>query len=444
MRTEGQQLLLAAEQQLACRLDVAGRRERLGQQDGRHEVGVGAGELASALGHGVQVADVAADEQRDARGAEQRGGARAVVGLDAPGLADEQLVGGERLAAEQHDRGPHELEVGVDGRVVRLGQQVVERVARHVEPAGQYRGARALRAPADARARGRQAARALERLGRCRQRAAALRRARGVLEGGRDLFVGGGGRGGQVPGARLGLGVLGERRVRRPPGRQRRAPVHGRAHERVAEDDAVVAALDQARRLGRGQGVDVDTARPQRGGHRRQRVGVRRGDHEQRLACALRQRAHAPAVDALQAGARRQGIGERLAAAALGVGELCGHLPERERVARRRGDEPLTYRGRHALLAQQRERGVALQPAHDEDVGAWPAGRIELLAGGQQQRRPAGPQPLGHEAQRVERRAVQPLGIVDDDEHGRVGGGQADQRERRREDGERVADRRRR
>ena len=34
------------------------------------------------------------------------------------------------------------------------------------------------------------------------------------------------------------------------------------------------------------------------------------------------------------------------------------------------------------------------------------------------------------------------MGIVDDDEHGRLGGGQADQRERRREDRERVADRR--
>lgn len=97
---------------------------------------------------------MAADEQRDAGGAEQRRGARPVVGLDAPGLAHEQLVGGERLPAEEHDGGAHELEVGVHARVVRLGQEVVERMAGDVEASGQHCRARSLRAPAHACAGG--------------------------------------------------------------------------------------------------------------------------------------------------------------------------------------------------------------------------------------------------------------------------------------------------
>jgi hypothetical protein len=89
----------------------------------------------------------------------------------------------------------------------------------------------------------RQPGRALERRGGCGVPAAqarALGRARELV---RDLRVRRGGRGGAVPGAAVGVGRraqrLGERGVRRLPLRERRAPVCGRADERVAERQPV-------------------------------------------------------------------------------------------------------------------------------------------------------------------------------------------------------------
>ena len=154
-----------------------------------------------------------------------------------------------------------------------------------------------------------------------------------------------------MPGA-LGAAVgerLGERAVGVAALRGARAVVDGGAHERVVELDLAAAQREQAGRLGRLERVGGQAGVGERAGDH---VGAHRlgaGGDEQRVARRLGQRVDAAPEGALERLAGAQRAEREVAPRALVGAQPARDLAQRERVARRRGEQLVDHRGREAV-----------------------------------------------------------------------------------------------
>ena len=113
----------------------------------------------------------------------------------------------------------------------------------------------------------------------------------------------------------------------------------------------------------------------------------------------------------------RQRPGQRLQPGQLSGGESCGDLAEGERVAARFGDElaaDLRRRFDDDVASEHRLGGVSGKPAEPEmrETGCRERGE-PILAGREQHDDSLGVEPPRDEQQRVGRRAIEPLGVVE-------------------------------
>ena len=208
--------------------------------------------------------------------------------------------------------------------------------------------------------------------------------------------------------------------------------VGSRAQQRVPELDVAVGDRDQASSLGGGEVVHRQLDLAQGRLDRRDPAGVRAGGEQQRTALTVGEPVERAPERPLDAGAGAQRLLERLAPRALAVRQQPRDLQQRERVARRRLHEPVGDRRRHALDlrgGQQLARlGLAerldpqqLQPRHLEpgDGGA--------LAQRADHRDALGAEPAAGEQERLQRRLVEPLRVVDRHQHRLLLGGDGEQ-----------------
>ena len=170
-------------------------------------------------------------------------------------------------------------------------------------------------------------------------------------------------------------------------------------------------------------------------------VGLHGRDDDERALRLVRQVVELAAERALDARARRQRRGQRLAAGELAGVEQRGDLDQRERVAAGRRDELLgdLVGDAGGALGQQRARRLRVERG---DVHPPQAGRrgVEALAvaRGEDEDDALGADAPRGEEQRLERRGVEPVDVVDDGQQRLVLGGRAEQAEHGGGDGEAV------
>jgi len=188
----------------------------------------------------------------------------------------------------------------------------------------------------------------------------------------------------------------------------------------VAELELALAGPDQPGRLGRVQGGGVD-AQPGAGPQHHGRVGGGLGRRHHQQGPGLGGQAEDPLAEGpLQPGRQRQHVVEQGPPGELAGGQRPGQLQQGQRVAARPLDQQVDHRGRqvHAVPGQQGRRRLDVQPLQAQ-LGQ--AGGGELAGGAVADREhahhPLGLQPPGGEPQRVSRRPVQPLGLVDQAQH---------------------------
>ena len=140
------------------------------------------------------------------------------------------------------------------------------------------------------------------------------------------------------------------------------------------------------------------------------------GCDQQRLPGGRRQPIDALGERRTEPGGQRQGRGKRRLTLELLLRERDGKLEQRQRVARGLVEQPLADRARRprrAVIEQEAGR-CAIEAAHNEVI--YPR-RLETapftLARAEQDRHPLGDEPSSHERERLRRRNVQPLCIVD-------------------------------
>ena len=123
-------------------------------------------------------------------------------------------------------------------------------------------------------------------------------------------------------------------------------------------------------------------------------------------------------------------------------GELGGELEQRQRVAAGLDDEPFgdLRRGRDAQpLLQQGPGRVRVEAGQHQLVDAVGAERCRgLVAGGEDQEHAVRAEPAGAEQQRVRGGGVEPVGVLDDAQHGRLLGRGGQQRQGRHRHQERL------
>jgi len=246
---------------------------------------------------------------------------------------------------------------------------------------------------------------------------------RALQLGGRGLVGPDGGRG-QVPGPLVGGVLTGQHVGQGPvgglPAGQGGGGVGGRADQGVAELEPALAGPDQPGRLGRVQGGGVD-AQPGTGPqhHRRVAGGLGRRHHQQ--GPGLGGQAPDPLAEGpLQPGRQRQHVVEQGPPGELAGGQRPGQLQQGQRVAAGPLDQQVDRRGRqvHPVPGQQGRRRLEVQPLQAQ-LGQAGGGELAgvAVAGREQAHHPLGLQPPGGEPQRLRRRPVQPLGLVDQAQH---------------------------
>ena len=251
-----------------------------------------------------------------------------------------------------------------------------------------------------------------------------------------------------MPGAAVGvlLGVedAGERAVGRLALREGRVAVERGAHERMTEFDASVERAHEARGIGRLERVGLDAERRGRVEHGRQAARVvSRDEQEQRLR-RRRQGARTLEIDALELRALRKRIGERGATGQLLGAQQAGELDQRERVPTGVLDQPPLHLGRqrHGRVLGEQRPGVGAEAG---EAQLAQSGRLEApqlaVARGEEQRDPLSLEAPRGEGERIGRRPVQPLGIVDQAHQRDVLGGLGEQGEDADADQEAVLDR---
>jgi hypothetical protein len=216
----------------------------------------------------------------------------------------------------------------------------------------------------------------------------------------------------EMPGA----GVAGEY-VREPSvspalgGRDGRM-VDGRAREWMAEDDSVLDDAQEATVLCRCEALWREGA-----GDRRERVGDAGARDQKRLASIAGEALEPTRKRSLERRPDAQWLRKRFRAGQLLRRQRRDDLLERERIPAGQGHEPLSNLPAHHAHGGEQLEGVILgQACHGEDLDAR---QIELTCPRRYQY-PDRPvvQPPDRERERVRRPTVEPLGVVDKDEHG--------------------------
>ena len=358
------------------------------------------------------------DERRGGQGVQIRlAGQRRVEPLEPPRGGEQER--GRVLAAVhgERDLGTQQRHAGSLQLVQRPGLRGREQCQRGLGRAGLLLGLRSRQRAS--RPAGRvhgQVCGALQERGRRGESTARLRPPGGALELRRDLLVRPCGGARPVPcaaiGIGLGIGDRGQRPVRAPAFLRRRRAVGRRAYERVAEAHQG-AELAQARGRVRGRRVD---AQPSGRLEHQRRVADRLGRRDQHQPPGVvRQRLDPPPEAVLDPPGQRSCPGEAEPARQSGGRDLARELQQRQRVAARLGDEPVA----HELVkwpaqgrAQQRTRIVLVQAADRQRRQPGQLVRA-VRAPSEHQRRRLRLEATRHEGQRLRRRAVEPLRVVD-------------------------------
>jgi hypothetical protein len=225
------------------------------------------------------------------------------------------------------------------------------------------------------------------------------------------------GGGGAVPRPPIGVRVVvergGQRLVGRAPLGEPRSVVDGRAQQRMAEAQSRAVGGKEARALG---GVERVGGHAEVLGRAQQRPHVAavvdRGE-KQELPCVLGERFDARHERPLDALVERQVDAQPRATAALVLGQHTGQLEQGERIAAGGADELLAHdRGQRAV-----EQGGGVGIAQSGEPQLRQPMRVELpcivLARCDEHRNRIGLQTPRHEDERVGRRAVQPVRVVD-------------------------------
>ena len=245
--------------------------------------------------------------------------------------------------------------------------------------------------------------------------AAVLRLGRCGLEQRSDVLVGLQGRGGQVPGSPVRLVVQGVRQlaVRSGAPGKGRGVVNGGADQGMREAQPGPVYLDQAQLLGRHEGPRIWPGAV--AGCCAQVRAVGHGGQQQRGLRLLGQGGEPGSQDGGQPVGGRQRLGGPAAAGRGILGDHLGQLDQRHGITGGLGEHlgPRPPAGRARLPVQQPPGvigGERLQVQLGE--AAVEAGGRGLTPGADQQHDPIGVQTAAGEGQRVQRAAVQPVGVV--------------------------------
>ena len=164
-----------------------------------------------------------------------------------------------------------------------------------------------------------------------------------------------------------------------------------------------------------------------------QRLGVGGRGPQQRLAGPGRELEHLREECPRQDVGRRQRVRQRVAAGQLARGQRRRQVPQGERIAGGRGGQLAGDLGGYlgARLAGEQLPGVVrAQPLQLEHLDARRRELRHRRPHGEHHRDPLGAQPARGEHQRLRRRRVQPVGIVDQADDGQLGRGRREQPER--------------
>ena len=245
--------------------------------------------------------------------------------------------------------------------------------------------------------------------------AAVLRLGRCGLEQRGDVLVGSQGRGGQVPGSPVRLVVQCARQlaVRSGAPGKGRGVVNGGADQGMGEPQPGPVYLDQAQLLGRHEGPRIWPGAV--AGCCAQVRAVGHGGQQHRGLRLLGQGGEPGSQDGGQPVSGGQRLGGPAAAGRGILGDHLGQLDQRHGIAGGLGEHlgPRPPAGRARLPVQQPPGvigGERLQVQLGE--AAVEARRRGLIPGADQQHDPIGVQAAAGEGQRVQRAAVQPVGVV--------------------------------
>ncbi len=215
-------------------------------------------------------------------------------------------------------------------------------------------------------------------------------------------------------GVRLGVQHLGERRVGSAATGVRRRLVHRRADERMPELDLRLPHVYQVRLLGGVQGVSLGAEARRGSQDRRRGPGVVGGSDEENRPGRRRQSFDARPIGPDDAPAD----GKWCQARELRLVERRGQLEQGERVPAGFVDEPLARIRGHGstdAVVEQRPRRIGSESAQAQhgQTGRPEAARL-LLPGREHHGQALRLDPAGGEHQRLGRRVVQPVRVVDD------------------------------
>ncbi len=217
-------------------------------------------------------------------------------------------------------------------------------------------------------------------------------------------------------------------------------PVHGRAHQRVAEAHAGTER-DQLRRLGRRNRFGPDSESLGRAPQQRDVAHWLGRRCKDQLLGLGQQHFESPQEALLDVAGQRPCLRDAESARQLGGRQAAGQLHQRERIAARLGDDPVP----DPLVEHPRQRGsengarVAFCEPLDDELGeTCEFIRLAGLANGEHHRDPLGEQASRHECQRLRGRAVEPLRVVDEAHQGTRLGRVGKQTQRRKGDQEVV------
>ncbi len=253
----------------------------------------------------------------------------------------------------------------------------------------------------------------------------------GAGQGRRRLGVGTDGRGPEVPGMAVGIGLARRQgAMGGPPLGGRGGAVHGRPHEWVAELDATRLDVEEPGGLG---GLEVVDAHSRVDGRRGQRphIGRCRGGGQEKGAAAVGRKRHEPAGEGLlDAGRHRHRRARWHVEQALG---LAGQLQHGQRVARGGGEHPVDELRCHRLPGDRGEQGGGVglaEPAQDDLGQPGPQQRGGFtVACGHDDGDGIRHQPARGEGEGLRGLRVQPLAVVHEHENRCLLGGRGEQPE---------------
>ena len=434
---------LALLEQAAAGGDVGhGDARGAGREHGerRQQLGV-AGELDRALGVGEPAA-VVAQRHRPERGEqEQQCRGRRRIRLEPARLGAQELARLLGAPGAQRELRSQRPQLGGHGSHIRaLGDG--EHALRLLEPGEADvrvpRGkqvARGLDQPARSlERRGGELGRAQVRVGGRPEAGARPCRPGGGLERGRDGLVGPRRAGGELPGAlrvvlRQGCGNGAMRGAAR---HDAGAVIGGGAQERMPERHLAGGERDDPGALCVLQRRRVEAGRAQRTEHDVAAARLGRGRDQQRAARIVGQPVEPAREHALERRAGRQRPFDRGASFELVTAQQRGYLQQRERVAAGRVEHAAGHELGHRVVAsrlQQLERALRRQRPGLELLE--PGRHVSVGSVSQQHGDAVGPEPARGEAQRLERRLVEPLHLVGHAQHRPLLGREREQAEQR-------------